>query len=60
MVRATTVDGSRVALVAINDARQKKQMTKDDYIRRVPDSLRRLNARKFAVNPLGELIEAHD
>ncbi len=60
VVRASSVDGPRVALVAINDARQKKQMTKDDYIRKVPDSLRRLSARKVVINPLGEMSEAHD
>ena len=60
VVRATTIDGPRVALVAINDARQKKEMTKDDYIRRVPESLRHWNARKVAIGPLGDVSDAHD
>lgn len=61
VVRAVTQDGSRTALVPVNDARQKKEMAKaGDYVRRVPDSLRRLHARKVSVGPLGEVIPAHD
>ncbi len=59
VVRATT--GGQIALTPVNDARQKEEMRKDgSYTRPVWDTLRKRNARKINVGPLGEVGEAYD
>jgi CRISPR-associated endonuclease Csn1 len=62
VVRGTTTqnDSPRVFLVALNDARQRKEMDSKAYWRPFLNPLRNLHARKVAVTPLGEVREAHD
>jgi CRISPR-associated endonuclease Csn1 len=51
----------KVEMVRINDARQKKEIkAAHDWITKSPNELRKWHARKVAVNPLGEVREAHD
>ena len=59
VVRGTSYPS--VSLAPIADARQKKELVKDHaYLRMVPNSLRKKNARKIHVTPLGDVEEAHD
>ncbi len=52
---------ARVALVPINDARQKKEiLASKDYFRIPLEKLRKLNACKLSVSPLGELGTTND
>jgi hypothetical protein len=64
VVRGASEESSgsvRIAFVPSNDARKKEKIVRDkNYFRSVPDGLRKWGARKAAVNPLGEVTEAHD
>lgn len=59
VVRGTTYP--QVALAPISDARQKDQLVKDHaYLRLVANTLRKKNARKVFISPLGETGESHE
>ena len=62
VVRGATAqnDFPRVFLVALSDARQRKEMDSKAYWRPFLNPLRQLHARKVNVSPLGEVREAHD
>ena len=64
VVRSTTqlsAGSIIIGLAPVNDARPKKEMQADkSWVWKGPDTLRKLNARKVAVSPLGEVSEAHD
>ena len=54
-------ESPRLFLVPINDAREKAEVVKSGlYWRPFLNPLRKLNARKVIVSPLGEVSEAHD
>ena len=58
VVRGTTYP--QVALAPISDARQKDKLAKDHlYLRLVANTLRKKNARKVLISPLGEIGESH-
>ncbi len=58
VVRGTTYP--TVALAPISDARQKDKLVKDHvYLRLVPNTLRKRNARKVFISPLGEIGESN-
>lgn len=51
----------QIFLVGIADARMKSEMTGDkSYLREVPSTLRKRNARKVRVTPLGDLVEDNE
>lgn len=52
--------GPRLSFAGLNDARQTKEMDSKEYWRPLLNPLRKLHPRKVAVNPLGNLREAHD
>lgn len=58
----TSVDSDvRLYLVPLNDARQREVMKKQkSLIRKSPEPLRKLNARKYTITPLGRLKRAND
>ncbi len=58
----TSEKGSpRVFLVPLTDARQKTEIEASGlYWRRFLNPLRKLNARKVAIGPLGDVFDAHD
>lgn len=64
VVRGTSIEGGatgRVALVPINDARQKKEIVASkDYLRFPLEKLRKLHACKVSLSPLGDLGTAND
>ncbi len=49
----------RIAYVSVRDARKKSEM-EAAYVRKTPNALFKLNARKVRVSPLGDVSEAHD
>jgi CRISPR-associated endonuclease Csn1 len=51
----------KIEMIAVNDARKKDQIKKSkQWITRSPNELRKMNARKVIINPLGEVSEAQD
>ena len=51
----------KVAMVPMSDARLKKEIgDSGGWITKSPNELRKWNARKVSVGPLGEITEAHD
>jgi CRISPR-associated endonuclease Csn1 len=64
VVRGTAIEGGktgRVALVPINDARQKKEIVASkDFLRFPLEKLRKLHASKVSISPLGDLGTAND
>ncbi|MHB8499509.1 MAG: type II CRISPR RNA-guided endonuclease Cas9 [Candidatus Acidiferrales bacterium] len=59
VVRGTSYP--QIALAPISDARLKDRLMKDRvYLRLVPNSLKKKNARKVHVSPLGDVESVHD
>ncbi len=58
VIRAVSQE-PRIAYVSVRDARKKSEM-EAAYVRKTPNALFKLNARKVRVSPIGEVTEAHD